>query len=154
MPQRVGDQVLDHLLEAIGIADHLIRLRRHRRAQRDLARRAPPVSCRSMTWLEQPLEREHPHVERADTVLEPRQIDQVLDDPIEPPCLAIQGLEVALARRRVERELRHLQRFEIAAHRRQRRLQLVRHVGQHLAAQAIDGAQRLVARAPAPPPSG
>ena len=37
-------------------------------------------------------------------------------------------------------------RLEIAAHRGQRRLQLVRDVRQHLPAEAVGGAQRLVAR--------
>jgi len=66
---------------------------------------------------------------------------------IEAQRLALDRIEVPLARVGVELDVGHVQRFEIAAHRRQRRLQLVRHVGEHLAAQAIGGAQRLVPRA-------
>jgi hypothetical protein len=58
---------------------------------------------------------------------------------------ALERLEVALPGRRIELDLRHLQRLEVAAHRGQRRLELVRHVGQHLAALTIDRAQGLVA---------
>ena len=59
---------------------------------------------------------------------------------------ATRGLEVALAGRGVERDVGHGQRVEVAAHRGQRRAQLVRHVGEHLAAHAVGLAQRVGAR--------
>ena len=55
-------------------------------------------------------------------------------------------VEVARARRLVQRQLRHRQRFEIAAHRGDRRRQLVRHVGEQLAAHAVGRGERLGAR--------
>ena len=54
--------------------------------------------------------------------------------------------EIARARGVVELELRHRERFEIAAHRRHRRRQLVRDVGQQLPPRAIRRGQRLGAR--------
>ena len=63
--------------------------------------------------------------------------------------LAVSRSSVAKYRSRVagvERDVGHVQRLDVSAHRRQRRLQLVRHVGQHLAPQPIRCAQRLLAR--------
>ena len=48
---------------------------------------------------------------------------------IEAPGFALEVSKYRVARLRVERHVRHLQRLDVAAHRRQRRLQLVRHVG-------------------------
>ena len=56
--------------------------------------------------------------------------------------LAARRFEVALALVLVEDDLRHVQRIEIPAHRRQRGPQLVRDVGEHLPAQPIGEPQR------------
>ena len=50
--------------------------------------------------------------------------------------------QVALARRRIELQLRHRERFDVAAHRRQRRHQFVRHVREQLTARLIGGFER------------
>ena len=54
--------------------------------------------------------------------------------------------QVAAPRRCVQRQLRHRQRFEIAAHRGDRRRELVRDVGEQLTANAVGCGERLGAR--------
>ena len=141
--QGVREQVLDHLLDAIRIGHHLIRVLGHRDIHLDLTR-AGLVLVPQHDVLEHPLDGEQPRVERAGPTLQPCEIQQVLDDPIEPDGFALDGAEVAFAGDRVEIEIGHLQRFEVATHRGERRPQLVRHVGQHLAARPVGSAQRLV----------
>ena len=94
--QGVGEQVLDHLLDPIGIGDDLIRLVRHRHVHLDLAH-PRLVLVPQHDVLEHPLDREQPRVERADAALQPRQVQQVVDDAIEADGLALDGVEVALA---------------------------------------------------------
>jgi hypothetical protein len=89
---------------------------------------------------------EHLHLERRHAVLVAREVQQVHHDPLEPPRFAAHRLEVAPPRRVVEREVRHVRRVEIGAHRGQRRPQLARDVGQHLAPQPVAGLQRIGAR--------
>ena len=119
--QGVGEQVLDHLLDPIGIGDDLIRLFRHRHVHLDLAH-PRLVLVPQHDVLKHPLDREQPRVERADAPLQPRQVQQVVDDAIEADGLTLDGVEVALAGLRIELEVGHVQRLEKAAQRRQRRL--------------------------------
>jgi hypothetical protein len=55
----------------------------------------------------------------------------------EPQRLAPGRVEIAPALLLVEDDVRHAERIEIAAHRGQRRPQLVRDVGEHLATEAV-----------------
>ena len=71
--------------------------------------------------------------------LRARQIQQVADDALEALRLLAHDAEVAVARVGVERQLGHRQRLEVAAHRGQRRHQLVRHVGEQLPPRAVGG---------------
>src|SRR5207302_5946948 len=75
--------------------------------------------------LEHTLNREQPRVQRADSVLEPRQIEQVPDNAIQPSSLSLESCEIALARGGVQMHVWHVQRLEVAEHRSERRLQLV-----------------------------
>ena len=93
-------------------------------------------------------------VERADAVLVPREIEQIADDAIETPRLLGDRVEVTGAPLGVSGDLRHLQRFDVGADRRQRRLELVGDVGEHLPPQPIGRAQRLLAHSELVRPSG
>jgi hypothetical protein len=95
--------------------------------------------------LEEPARGKYPPVEFGDSVLEPRQVDQVLDDAIQPNRLALERGEVPIARFAVERCIVRAKGFDVTAHRRQRRFQFVRDVGEHLAAKPIRGAQCFIA---------
>ena len=143
--QRIGHQVIDHLFEPIGVADDLIR------GCRDVGGKGHVPRMRlvfvpSNDVLEQPLHGERAHLERSDAVLVPREIEQVFHDAVEPQRFTGDGVEIARPRRRVAVDAGHLQRFEISAHRRQRRFQLVRDVREHLTAETVERAHRLIAR--------
>ena len=92
--------------------------------------------------------------QRPAAAFEPRELEQVADDPLEPMRLVVDDVQVALARRLVERQLLHRQRFEVAAHRGQRRHQLVRDVGEQLAPRLVGRVERRARAAPARRPSG
>ena len=140
--QRVGDQVGHHLLEAPGIGEHLIGVGRHRGRQGDPGGlRVALVAAHDM--LEDALDGEHPRLERRGAVLVPGQVEQVGDDALQSPGFATGGLEITGPGRLVDGDAGHRQRVEIAAHRGQRRAQLVRHVGEHLAADPVRLAQRV-----------
>ena len=93
--------------------------------------------------LEDPLDGEDPGLERCGAVLLAREVEQVGDDPLQPAGLAARGLEIAGSRLGIVRHVGHRQRVEVAAHRGQRRAQLVRDVGQHLAPDPIRRLQRV-----------
>ena len=70
----------------------------------------------------------HGHVadrERAAAALEARELQQIDDEPLEPPRLVLDNLHVSRARRLVERDARHGERFDIPADRGQGRIELV-----------------------------
>ena len=72
---------------------------------------------------------------RAAAAFEPREIEQVADDALEPMRFLVDDArDSARASRLIERQLGHRQRFDVAAHRRERRHQLVRDVGEQLPA--------------------
>ena len=73
-------------------------------------------------------------------------IEQIAGDAIEADGLTLDGVEVALARVLVELAV-HAQRLDVAADRRQRRLEFVRDVGQHPAPRLLRRAQGFVRRA-------
>ena len=93
--QRVGDQVLDDLLEAIRIAGELIGVGRDVGADGDRSPQrlvlVPPHHA-----LEHPRRREDAHVERPGAVLDAGEIDEVGDDPFEPHGLVHDGAEIAV----------------------------------------------------------
>ena len=143
--RRVADgvrgEVLQRLLEPIAIAPHVLRAGLDRRAQRDargLARAL--MTCRHA--VEELCDRDALDRQRPAAPLEPREIQQVADDAFQPRRLVADDGEVARPRRLVERELRHRERLEVPAHRRHRRRQLVRHVGEQLPPHPIRGRQR------------
>ena len=68
---------------------------------------------------------------------EPREVEQIPDDRFELVRLLLDDREIALPGLLVDREVGHAERLDVAANRRQRRHQLVRDVGQELAAGAI-----------------
>ena len=71
--------------------------------------------------------------------VEPRQPQQVAHQPLHPQRVARDDLEEAPRLRRVGAAVE--QRLDVAAHRGQRRAQLVRDVGDEVAADAIGAAQ-------------
>ena len=79
------------------------------------------------------------HVSRFLLRVEARQAQQVANQPLHPPGVAIDHLEEFPALFRLDR-LFH-QRFDISADRGQRRAQLVRHVGDEIAPHAVDPPQ-------------
>jgi hypothetical protein len=60
-------------------------------------------------------------------------VKQIADEATEPFALARGGLEVVAFLGRFELAVTQQQQFEIPLHRRQRRAQVVRHIGQELA---------------------
>ena len=77
-----------------------------------------------------------------------------LDQPLDALALLLDHLDGALPFLRGGHELRQRQRFGVAANRGQRRHQLVRHVGQQLAARAIGFDQLRLARGQIARPCG
>ena len=82
---------------------------------------------------EQIADRDRGDLERGSAGIEPGQVEQIVDDPLEPLRLDADHVHGLLARRRRRREVGQGQRLGVAADRGQRRAQLVRHVGQQLA---------------------
>ena len=78
-------------------------------------------------------------IERLLTGVEPRQPQQILDEPLHPLRVARDDLEEPAALVLVGVALR--QRFDVAANRGQRRAQLVRDVGDEVAADLIGAPQ-------------
>ena len=141
VPDGVGRHVLQRLLEPVGVPPDVRRARRRRRVQRDppIAEHRPvPVGDAA----EQIVGQHFLLVERAAASFEARQIQQLPDDRFELVRLLVRDVEVAAARPLVELQLRHAQRFDVAADRGQRRHQLVRHVREQLAAHPIRFGQR------------
>jgi len=75
--------------------------------------------------LEEPLDIEQPSLQHDATMFVAREIQQVFHDALEPSGFAIDRLEIAIASLGVERNLGHAQRFDVSAHRGQRRLQFM-----------------------------
>jgi hypothetical protein len=69
-------------------------------------------------------------------VLEPRELDQVEDDVLEAPCVALDPVQ-AVRRELVPGHLA-LERLGVADDRRERRAHLVRHVGDEVGAHALE----------------
>ncbi len=142
---RVGREVLDRLFQSIAIAAHVFAAGLDRRAQGDLGGLARALVPRGHA-IEELRHRHLLEGQRAAAALEARKIQEVADDPLEARRLVADDGEVARARRFVERQLGHRQRLEVTAHRGHGCRQLVRDVGEQLAADAIGGQQRLGAR--------
>ena len=77
VPQRVGDEVLDHLLDPIGIAGQLIGRRGHLADQRHASRRGLTLMTADDVG-EQTFDGEQADLDRADAVLVAREIEEVL----------------------------------------------------------------------------
>ena len=142
MAQGVGDQVAHRLFEPARIGEHLVGVRRHHGGERDAGGFGVALVA-PHDVLEDPLDCEHPRLDRRRAVLVPGQVEQVGDDVLETFGFAARGFEIARPGRRVERDIGHRQRVEVAAHRGQRRAQLVRHVGEHLPSDPIGRVQRV-----------
>ena len=141
----VGDQVLQRLLEPAPVGAHAPGAGLDRGAKLDA-----PRGRRHAVPLGDAIEqRGHRHVGRLDVhaaAFEPRQVQQVADERLEALRLLGDDSQVALAGRLVANDRRHGQRLEIAADGRQRRHQLVRDVGQQLAAHQVGLVQLVEAR--------
>ncbi len=127
--QRVGREILQRLFEPHRIARHDLRsgadVRRQRHA---LLLGGAPVPRHHAA--EQILDWHILRVERFAAAFEPRQIEQVADDVLDPLGFVFDDGEIALALFGIQGLGVERQRLEIAAHGRQRRHQLVRDVGQ------------------------
>src|SRR3954470_21613451 len=99
--QRVGDEVLQRLLEALRIAGHPLRAGTNARRQCDTA----PGQLGLVTRLE-PIEQHRDGdvvvAQRPAAALEPRQVEQVADDVLEAMCLLLDDAHVTLARGGIE----------------------------------------------------
>ncbi len=95
MAHGVGEQVLDHLLEAVGIAHHLVRRVVDRRVRDDAARRELALVAPD-DRREDALDGEQAPLERPAAAFEARQVEQVLHDALEPAGLALDGFEISL----------------------------------------------------------
>ncbi len=144
MAERVRHEVVDDLLDPVGIRHNLIRVGGDLDAQEHAAC-VRVVFAAAQHVLEHALDVEHAHVERDRFVLVAREIQQVLHDAFEAPRLAVDRLEIPAAPIVIEHDLWHPERFDEAAHHRERRLQLVRHVREHLTTDLVGGSQRFVA---------
>ena len=143
---RVGGEVLQRLLQPVAIADDGLRARLDRRLHRDarrLARALVPRARRDRTARRPAPARScsapPPPSSRARSSRSPMMRSSRLR-------LVADDRQIARPRRLVQRQLRHRQRLEVAAHRGHRRRQLVRDVGEQLAADAVGGGQRVGAR--------
>ena len=143
---RVCRQVLQRLLEPIAVADDGFGPGRDRVGHRHLRGLAGAlVTCRHAGE-----ELRYRHVaegHRSPATLEPRQIEQIADDPFEPRGFVADDRQIARPRPLVERDLGHGQRFEISTHRRHRRRQLVGDVGEQLTPRAVGRRQGIGAAA-------
>ena len=79
---------------------------------------------------------------RPAAAFEPRQIEQVADDVLQPFGLVADDLQIALPRRFVDRQVGHRHGLDVAADGGERRHQLVRHVGEQLLARLVRGGER------------
>jgi len=106
--------------------------------------------CRLGVTLVDPLEDFiHIHVvqlERDATGLEASELEQVADQPLDALTFLFDHLDGALSFLGPRHELRQGQRFRVAADRRERRHQFMRHVGEQLPARAIGLDQLLLPR--------
>ena len=75
--------------------------------------------------LEQPLDIEEPSLQHHAAVFVAGEVQQVFDDALETAGFAIDRFEIAIAALGVERDLGHAQRFDVSAHRGQRRFQFM-----------------------------
>ena len=138
----VGDQVLQHLLEPPLVAKHGFGARADVPFERDaaLVERALVPGERA---LEQAGERDRLALERSTAAVETGEVEEVADDGLEAQRLLGDDAEIAGAGRVVLHGRRQRQGLEVAAHRGERRHQLVRDVGEQLAARAIGIVQLL-----------
>jgi hypothetical protein len=112
------------IFDPIGISNYLIGLPIDVDADRDpLALRFPLVA--SSHVLEQPLDVEQPPLQDDGAVFVAGEVQQVFHDALEAARLAIDRLEISIAAVGVEHDLGHAQRFDVSAHRRQRRFQFM-----------------------------
>ena len=134
--QGVRDEILHDLLETIRIGGHLVGPTGHGRANRDLLRhRLVLVPLHDV--VEDTSDRKHPDLELSHPVFQSCQVHQILDDAVEPEGFAFECGEISLARDGIERQLRHAQGLDVAAHRGERSFQLVGNIRQHLAAETV-----------------
>ena len=75
--------------------------------------------------LEEPLDVEEPPLQHDAAVFVAGEVQQIFDDALEPAGFAIDRFEIAIAAIRVEHHLGHAQRFDVSAHRGQRRFQFM-----------------------------
>ena len=135
-------QVLKRLLEPVAIAGDRFGPRLDRRFDRD-ARRAARRLVPGADAIEQLRDADRLDREGPAAALEARELQQIANQPLEPLRFVADDRQVARACRLVERQLRHRQRLEVSPHRRHRRRQLVRHVGEQLAARPVRRRQGL-----------
>src|SRR5438128_5922882 len=98
VPQRIAGEILQRLLEAIGIAVHGLRARLDRPMELDAVLLQLTLVTHGHA-IEQARHRYVLHAHAGAAALEPRKIEQVADDVLEPARLLIHDREVALARR-------------------------------------------------------
>ena len=82
----------------------------------------------------------------AAAALEPREVEQILDDALEPRRFVGDDAHVTCTRGRIQIEFGHAERFEIAPHGCDRGVQFVGDVGEQLTARAIRGGERVGSR--------
>ena len=124
VPQRIADEILDCLFDAIRIGDDLVGVRVDVNAYRDPLRlRVAFVAPGDV--LEEPLDVEEPLLQDDAAVFVAGEVQEVFDDALEAAGLAVDRFEIAIATIRVERHLGHAQRFDVSAHRGQRRFQFM-----------------------------
>ena len=132
----IGGEVLERLLEPHRIAANDFRARSNIDRHLDAALFRGPAVAREHA-AEDILERNVLRVEGVAAAFEPRKIEQVADNVLDALGFVADDGQIAFARLRIERTGVERKRFEIAAHARQRRHQLVRHIRQQLAPGAI-----------------
>src|SRR5687768_3339196 len=88
MPQRIADEILDRLFDAIGIRNDLVRVRVDVNAYRD-ALRLRFAFVASADVLEEPLDIEEPWLQHDAAVLVAGEVEQVFHDALETARLAI-----------------------------------------------------------------
>ena len=94
--QGVGDQVAHRLFEPARIGEHLVGVGRDDGGERDAG--GPGVALVTPhDVLEDPLDREHPRLDRRRAVLVPGQVEQVGDDALEAFGFAARGFEIPRA---------------------------------------------------------
>jgi len=136
VPQRVGGKILHGLFEAQRIAHHanVVFMRIDDDLDALLLRR-PGVTLRDT--LEDLVDVDVVLLEGNAAGLEPRQVEQILDEALDALAFFLDHLDRALPFLRRRDELGQCERFGVAANRGERRHQLVRHIGKQLATGAI-----------------